>query len=450
VAASPARLAGVGLFVLGTLLLFGVAVFMIGNRQMAFTDRFSLYTEFARVTGLQAGAIVRVSGARAGEVTEIVPPSEPAGKFRVQLQVTEELHELVRTDSVASIQTEGLVGGSFLAISSGTAAAPEAPPLSTIASLEPFELADLLQQMSGTIVKVNTTIDQMSGELQQTIVSVGETVKSANDLVTSVSADVRTMAETGARVSADLASLTTGVREGRGTVGKLFNDDELYASVKRIAGTADAIAADARTVVAQARETLSGMQRAQGPVAGLADNLRQTLDDARSAMSVLAENMDALRHNFLLRGFFNSRGYFDLEQISPSEYRAGALSKNGRTPVRVWLGADRLFETVVDEEAELERLTPDGRRRLDAAMAPYLDRVIDGVLMVEGFAPEGGRDQQFVASRARAVAVRGYLVTRFHLDPRATGVMPLGQESAGSPSGGPWNGIALAFFLQGK
>ena len=37
--ASPARLAGVGAFVLGTLLLFGVAVFMIGYRQMAFTNR---------------------------------------------------------------------------------------------------------------------------------------------------------------------------------------------------------------------------------------------------------------------------------------------------------------------------------------------------------------------------------------------------------------------------
>ncbi len=187
--ASPARLAGVGAFVLGTLLLFGVAVFMIGDRQMAFTKRFELYTEFAKVTGLQPGAIVRVSGARAGEVTDIRPPLQPAGKFQVRMQVTEELHQLVRTDSIASIETEGLVGGSFLSISAGSAAAPQAAPLSTLPGQEPFELADLLQQMNATVMKVNTTIDDMRGEVEQTIVGVRETVQKTNDLVTSITDD---------------------------------------------------------------------------------------------------------------------------------------------------------------------------------------------------------------------------------------------------------------------
>jgi phospholipid/cholesterol/gamma-HCH transport system substrate-binding protein len=445
VAASPARLAGVGLFVLGTLLLFGVGVFMIGDRQMAFTKRFALYTEFSRITGLQTGSIVRVSGARAGEVTEITPPSVPAGKFKVRLQVSEELHQLVRTDSTASIQTEGLVGGSFLSITSGSATAPQAPPLSILPGEEPFELADLLQQMNNTILKVNTTIDEMRGEVEQTIVSIGQTVQSANDLITNVSGDVRTMAASGARVSADLATLTTSVREGRGTVGKLFNDDELYAHVSRIASNADDITNETKAVVAQARETLAGIHGAEGPVAGLANNLRQTLDDARSAMSGFAENMDALRHNFLLRGFFNARGYYNLEQISPAEYRGGALTTAKRTPVRVWLGADRLFETTSSSEAP--RLSADGQRRLDSAIAPYLDRVADGVLMVEGFTPEGGTGQQYVVSRARAVVVREYLMNRFHLDPRSTGIMPLGGESKGSPAPGTWDGIALAFFL---
>jgi len=81
-------------------------------------------------------------------------------------------------------------------------------------------------------------------------------------------------------------------------------------------------------------------------------------------------------------------------------------------------------------------------------MAPYLDRVADGVLMIEGFEPEGGRDRQFVVSRARAVVVREYLVSRFHLEPRATGVMPLGAEPASAPPAEPWNGVALALFIK--
>ncbi len=446
--ATPARLAGVGVFVLGTLLLFGVAVFMIGDRQMAFTKRFELNTEFAKVTGLQPGAIVRVSGARAGEVTDIRPPLHPAGKFRVRMQVTEELHQMVRTDSIASIETEGLVGGSFLAISAGSAAAAEAAALFTLASQEPFELADLMQQMNATVVRVNTTIDDMRGEVEQTIVGVRETVQKTNDLVSSISDDVKTMASSGARVSADISSMTTSVREGQGTLGKLFTDDELYGHMKQVVANADSMTTDARAVVAQARETLTGLKGAEGPMVNLAGNLRQTLDDARLAMSGFAENMDALRHNFLLRGFFNSRGYYNLEQISPAEYKAGALAGGGRTPVRVWLGTDQVFEPEAGEGSL--RLSDDGRRQLDAAIAPFLDRVADGVLMIEGLASDGGRDQQFLASRARAVTVRDYLIGRFHLEPRSTGVMPLGSElSPGAPTK-PWDGIALAFFLKSK
>ena len=127
--ASPARLAGVGVFVLGTLALFGTALFLIADRQMAFADRVVIYTEFGKITGLQTGAIVRVSGARAGSVRSIEVPPTPASKFRVQVEIVEDLHRLVRTDSVASIETEGLVGGSYLAITAGSPEAPQAPPM---------------------------------------------------------------------------------------------------------------------------------------------------------------------------------------------------------------------------------------------------------------------------------------------------------------------------------
>ena len=126
--ATPARLAGVGVFVLGGLVLFALGLFMIGDRQMAFTKRFTVYTEFTKVTGLQAGAVVRVLGAKAGSIKQILPPNSPGEKFRVRLEVVESLHQLVRTDSIATIETEGLVGGSYLGIGTGTDAAPRVAP----------------------------------------------------------------------------------------------------------------------------------------------------------------------------------------------------------------------------------------------------------------------------------------------------------------------------------
>ena len=456
--ASPARLAGIGVFVLGGLALFTVGLFMIGDRQMAFAKKITIYTEFKKITGLQPGGIVRVSGAKAGAIKKIVPPTTPSGRFRVEFEITEELHPLVRLDSVASIETEGLVGGNYLGVGSGSDASPAAGPGATIPSKEPFEIAELMQQMAASIVKVNSTIDtintaidEMKVDAQRAVVSAADTIDVAHKLMNDVSADVKAMAANGARLSADAAQITATIRKGEGSLGKLVNDDELYVRTTNVAKQAEEIAAGAKQVVEQARSTLAGFQSKDGPVEGMAASLKQTMDDARKAMSAFAENMEALKHNFLVRGFFKDRGFFNLAEISPGAYRQGALIKGGllqRQP-RVWLEGAELFEPVPDAPAT-ERLSPGGKARLDGSIGGYLDRTTGGVLMIEGYAQGGTRQEQYLRSRLRGSLVRDYLIATFGLTPQTTGVMPLGRDSAGSPDNKPWQGVALAIFEEKK
>src|SRR6185369_8933765 len=66
------------------------------DRQMAFAKKFTVYTEFTKVTGLQPGAVVRILGAKAGSISQILPPNRPSEKFRVRLEIAESLHQLVR------------------------------------------------------------------------------------------------------------------------------------------------------------------------------------------------------------------------------------------------------------------------------------------------------------------------------------------------------------------
>jgi len=445
--ATPARLVGVGVFVLSGLLLFTLALFMIGERQLAFARKFIVYTEFTAITGLQPGAIVRVSGASAGSVVDIEAPADPNDKFRVQLEITEDLHQLVRTDSVAVIQTEGLLGGSYLAVTTGSASAPEAAAGSTIPSREPFLLADLFQQMSETVGKVNATIDQLGGGIEKTLASVDSTVINTNALINDVSNDVRMLASASARITSDAAQIAEGIRKGEGTVGRLLKDDDLYQRVVTIAGSAEIIAADTQKAVQQARQVIDGLQLKDGQVAGVTADLKRTLDEARTAMAGLSENMEALKRNFLFRGFFNRRGYFNLADISPEEYRKGVLTKDGdRKAVRVWLRSEVVFAPAAGDGDE--RLTKEGEARLDAALAPNLPRLADSILMVEGYADAGPLANQFVVSRARAALIRDYLIDRFHLDPGQVGVMPLGAQAIGSPQGSTWSGVALVVFVE--
>jgi phospholipid/cholesterol/gamma-HCH transport system substrate-binding protein len=445
---TPARLAGVGMFVLGGLLLFSVGLFMIGDRQMLFAKKFTLYTEFRKITGLQPGAIVRVSGAKAGAIIEIVPPNTPSGKFRVKLEITEDLHQLVRTDSIATIETEGLVGGNYLGIGTGTDTAAPIAVNATIQGKEPFDIADLMQQMGDTIQKVNDTFDEMKGEVQGTVVAIGDTVGNANTLLVDVTGDLKRMAASGATLANDAAQITEAIRSGRGTIGKLVNDDELHVRVTAIATQAEEIATNARQVIENARKTLEGFGSKDGPVEGMAASVKQTMDDARTAMAAFAANMEALKHNFLLRGFFNGRGYFDLAQMSPAEYRGGALTEGSdRRSVRIWLNSGVLFEPDPDGPQD-ERLTDQGKVRVDLAMSSYLEHVGSGIVMIEGYAQEGSRDEQYLRSRVRASMVRDYVIAKFHLDPQATGAIPLSGDSFDSPGGAPWDGVAVAVILE--
>jgi phospholipid/cholesterol/gamma-HCH transport system substrate-binding protein len=433
--ATPARVAGVGVFVLSGLLLFAVGLFMIGDRQMAFAKKVTLYTEFKKITGLQAGAVVRVSGAKAGSITQILPPDTPSGKFRVEVEIVEDLHRLVRTDSLATIETEGLVGGNYLGITTGSDTSPIAAPNTAIAGKEPLDIAELVQRMGDTVTKVNGTVDDMRDDVQRAVVAIADTAESANSLITGVTGEVTKIAASGALISADAAQIADGIRTGKGTIGRLLNDET------------EETTAYARQLVLSAKETLEGLQSKDGAVQGMTASVKQTMDDARESMASFSENMDALKRNFLLRGFFNKRGYFDLAQISPADYRQGVLTKGSdRRLVRVWLRSDVLLEPAPGHP-EREQLSEAGKAALDAAIAPYLEYLASGILMVEGYAQHGALDEQYLRSRGRASIVRDYLVGTFHLDPQATGAMPLSADSTGSPGKAPWDGVALSVIL---
>jgi phospholipid/cholesterol/gamma-HCH transport system substrate-binding protein len=439
------KLVGAGAFVVLGLMLFTVALFMIGERRMLFENRFDVYTEFTKLGQLEVGAVVRVSGMDGGEVTEIQIPPSPARKFRVRMKVREDLHGLVRTDSVATSQMEGLVGAIFLSIGAGSEQAPPVPNGGTIPSREPVMMADLLEQASSTVAMLTDTVQSLRGDIEKAVQQVALTAEDAHAMLEDMRPDVIAIARNGSRISADVQEISARIRKGEGTIGKLVNDPVLYERAKEIAEEAKAVIANVRAVSEEARRALADFRSQEGPAKGLLGEMRATMGQTREAVSDLADNMEALKHNFLLRGFFNRRGYFDLDAMSPADYRRGLLENGKRKAARIWLGAGILFEARPDGS---EGLTPDGKSRVDSAMSAYLEYVPSNPIVVEGYATGGTVDERFRLARQRAVMVREYLLGRYDLSPQSTGSIALGAEANGSPEGnGKWDGVAITLFL---
>jgi phospholipid/cholesterol/gamma-HCH transport system substrate-binding protein len=437
------RLAVVGAFVIGGVLLFAVGLFMIGNRRMLFGDTFKVYAEFATISGLDNGAVVRVAGLQAGEVEAIHVPTSPSGRFRVRMRIRNDLRPLIRLDSVASIQNDGLVGNKFVQIEAGSEQSAVVADQGTIQSREPFDIADLMAKMSETIETVNQAIVEVKVQLDGALGSISATADTAKTLMDDVGRDARSIMASGERVATDLRTMVAGVRQGRGTVGQLLNDDALYQRAKAIASDAEKTMANLRQATEDARAAIADFRGDEGPVRGLTGDLQQTLSSARDAMADLAENTEALKRSFLFRGFFNRRGYFDLDDVTVEQYRQGVLDTADRKGLRIWLRANVLFEKDANGG---ERLSDAGRARLDSAMSQFV-KYPRSPFVVEGYAVGLTDDERFLSSRGRARIVRDYIVSKFELDPNLVAVMPLGREAKDSPDGDSWEGVALAVFV---
>lgn len=456
----PVRLIGIGVFVVGGTVLFALGLFLIGDRRLLFAEQFQAHAEFARLAGLQNGAPVRVNGMNAGEVTAIAIPAAPGGRFRVGMRIREDLRHLVRTDSVASIQTDGIVGNRFVQVAAGSEQAPVVAEGGTIASREPFDFADLLARGSETIDAINTTIIRLRTDLNQVMAAVGETTITANEVVKAVGSDLEAMTAAGRRIADDTSRIVEGIRAGRGTVGKLMNDEELYSRAVALAREAEETMRLARQATEGARSAVATLQGnlsgADGPMRSIVGDLRHTVASTRHAMSNLAENTEALKRNFLFRGYFQDRGYFSLDDVSVADYRQGTLAGRHREAIRIWLSADVLFEPIAPKEAAEdesgtllvgEGLSAAGRARLDRAMGEVLRYPRDTPLVIEGYAEGDTRDQRFLRATERARQVRDYLTARYEWPPSHVGIMPLGNEAEGSPRGSEWDGVGLALWV---
>jgi phospholipid/cholesterol/gamma-HCH transport system substrate-binding protein len=442
----------VGVFVVGGLLLFAAGLFLIGDRRLLFAPQFELYSTFTKVTGVQIGSRVRLAGIDAGEVLEVGIPSRPSDPFRVRMRLREDLRHLVRADSVAAVQTDGIVGNTFLQLSLGSDEAPMVESGDTIAGRDPVEFADLIEEGRSTFQTVSAEIMDLKGDMSGALLALTETLDAASTLMVDVGHDVSLISTATANVMddvegaiADARQLVNDVRTGQGTIGRLLTDDTLYERVATIAAEVEQMAVNLRGATDDAQLAVERFVGRDGSAQQIAQALQSTLVSINEVTSDLAEGTEALKRNFLFRGFFRDRGFYNLSTISRDAYLAGALEGRNRTAIRIWIDADMLFATDVDGS---ERLTDAGRRRLDSVMADLVRYPRDSPLVVEGYAESTAGESPYLLSADRAQLVRDYVLSRFRRQATLTDIMPLSSEAPGSPRGDDrWSGVALAMFV---
>src|SRR5204863_3990188 len=148
-------------FIVATLADLATGICLIGDRQFLFSSTYILKSNFMHVAGLINGAEVRVGGIHKGTVKQIQLPVQPDGGVTVVMAMEKSTRKVIRKDSVASIQTEGLLGDKYVEVTFGSDSAPDIENGSSIEGMPPLDISDLMMKTNDILETTKQTMGKI-------------------------------------------------------------------------------------------------------------------------------------------------------------------------------------------------------------------------------------------------------------------------------------------------
>ena len=361
------RVARLGAFIVVTLAVLAAGVFIVGSKEYLFQSTYHLKAQFDNVAGLSEGADVQVVGVHSGIVETITLPHKPGEKVTVLMDLNRSTHEIIKQDSVASIETEGVLGNQYVAISFGSDGQGDVKDGTLIQSTPPLLMGDMLKKASGIL---DTSQQAISNATMAT---------------------------------AHLNSVSAKIDSGQGTVGALVNDKQLYANLEQTTLT-----------------------------------LHDTMLQAQTGVTDFQENMEALKHNFLLSGYFKKRGYEDEGELKAN--RISGLPQSAPEKEFTY-AAKQLFDG--RDSAKLKN-----QKSLKAAGEYLAQNQFGFAVVVVSAGTEGDTKSDQILSEARAVVIRAYLVENFGFDDSQLKTLGTGKLT-GAKSDAEWGSIQILLYPAG-
>lgn len=250
-----------GMFVLIGLVLFAFTIYYVGMQKNLFGSTFRLKSNFKNVSGLEVGNNVRFSGINVGTVSEIELITDSS--VVVNLLIKDDVQQFIKTDATASIGSDGLMGDKVLTISPGINSRNTVKDNDQIASKAPIDMEDVM-------VSIKKSVDNAS------------------------------------IITGQIAEFSYKMNHGNGTLSKLISDEEFAKSLKNTLSNLE-------NSSNEFAHFTNKMNNGKGALSKLVTDekmgkmIDSTLTNVKTGTDGLNEVIEAAKHNFLLRGYFNKK-----------------------------------------------------------------------------------------------------------------------------------------------
>lgn len=303
-----------GIFIITGLLIFVVAVYFIGKRQQLFGNSTRVSSVFKNVNGLQVGNNVRYSGVNVGTVRNISIVNDTS--IVVDFLIEEKTMHLIKRNSVATIGSDGLVGSMIVNLVPGDNFSSERiRPGDTLESTSKIATTDMLTTLNTTnenaalltadLLKITAEINEGKGTLGVLL----KDKQMAEDIKLSF-AELKKAARAASITVNNLNALVSEIDMENSVAGVLLKDTVSAGNIREVISSLEQSGKEIEQMTMNLNEFSQQFKNSEGALnfilhdSSFVDNLSATLENAEAASKKFDENMEALQHNILFRGYF--------------------------------------------------------------------------------------------------------------------------------------------------
>ena len=304
-----------GIFIITGFLVLLFFIIMASKKRNLFGSDFELKTHFSNLNGLTKGDKVLFSGLQAGSVKKIAIVNDTT--IEVDLAVDEKLKTFIPKNTVATVITDGLVGDKIVNLIPGNGNSGHVDDgdfLQPGFSLNKDDELKTLSRTNNNIQLISEIVKNRIGKVDTSaLINLLSSGKVAVNLLSTL--DNLNIASARAKdLVVSLNDLVKQTRRGDGTLGALLTDTVMANDLKTAIKDVKTTAIGSGKVTDQLNEMVGSVRQdieyGGGPLHVLlrdtatAGNLIKITENLRDGTNSFGQDMEALKHNFFLRGYF--------------------------------------------------------------------------------------------------------------------------------------------------
>ena len=313
----------VGIFIFIAIAIFIAGVLALGGQNKTFAKTVSLRAVFNDVNGLQSGNNIWLSGVKVGTIKKISFISN--AQVEVEMNVETKYQQYVHKDAMAKIGSDGLIGNKIIVIYGGTQQAPlvqNGDLLGVEKATSMDDMMNTLQENNKNILAITTDFKEVSKGIAAGQGTIGKLLKDEGVVnqaeailisLKSTSSKADAMVAKANEMTADIADYTSKLQTKGSLTNDLVTDTVIFSRLRATVTQVEQASQTANALIEDLRTTSQRLNKTDGAVGVLlndaetATQIKETIRNLQTSTKKLDENMEALQHNFLLRGFFRKR-----------------------------------------------------------------------------------------------------------------------------------------------